>query len=307
MNEIKSQGRALGVQLCSAAAQSIEIAGQVFTPDKFTAYAEFYLSHAFPVFLDTANPGEEPDRTTIHPQTIANSYASLRGKVVNLAHMMVYNDPLNVVSDRIYGSVMAVEFPAAPAGGWKVQGEAAAAPGIRVVAALHKDAVGVPLVIQTWEQGKTPFGQTKWTVSMENECFVETGGFLIKTAGGKSPVPKHNTPDDFQALGWIYIPYGEAPGELLACLRTEGGFGIIQKYLGLETLYLNGGLNGSILFKGVALTPVGKESHARVARINASAADAAGLAAAEAMAAALKTLGEFLEKAGVRNVHAPEK
>ena len=67
-----SFGRARGVQLCSAvepAAPGVEprpgitIAGETFVPDAATAYVEFFLSHAFPVYLDVAEPGSEPYRT----------------------------------------------------------------------------------------------------------------------------------------------------------------------------------------------------------------------------------------------------
>jgi hypothetical protein len=298
-------GRARGVQLCSAAGKSIAIDGQVFTPDKFTAYVEFYLSHAFPVYLDVPERGETPDKTTIHPQTIANSYRSLRGKCLNLAHLMVFNNPDEVVADKILGTVMAVEFPPTPEGGWKVQGEPALAPGIRAVAALHKNAVGVPQVIDTWAKGKTPFSQTQWTVSMENEAFIDQGGFLVKGSGVLDLGSwEEVTPEDFKALGWIYVPYGEAPVELKGCLKTgEEGFGMKADYAGCNTLFLNGGLNGEIFYYGVALTPVGKESHARVARINASAAAGLGLGSGvpglggeNPVAVGLRIVGEFLGK-----------
>ena len=178
-----SFGRARGVQLCSAvepASPGITIAGETFVPDAATAYVEFFLSHAFPVYLDVAEPGSEPYRTTIHPQTVANSYRTLRGKVLNFAHIMRSYDPERNVRDRMFGTVMAVEFPPEPEGGWKVQGDPLLAPGIRAVAALHKNAEGVLNVIETWQQGKTPFGGTEWTVSMENEATISDGGFLLK-------------------------------------------------------------------------------------------------------------------------------
>lgn len=148
------RGRVSGLQLCSVG--GVQCAGELFVPDAATAYVEFYLSHAFPVMTD--NP-KDPDWTTLHPQTIANSYRTLKGKVFNLAHLMRSYDPEKNTRDRILGTVMAVEFPAAPAGGWKVQGDPAQAPGIRGVAALHKKAEGVANVIETWDEGRTPFGE----------------------------------------------------------------------------------------------------------------------------------------------------
>ena len=126
---------------CNCAAPSsllqpgITIAGETFVPDAATAYVEFFLSHAFPVYLDVAEPGSEPYRTTIHPATVANSYRSLRGKVLNFAHIMRSYDPERNVRDRIFGTVMAVELSGpdgpitTPAGGWKVQGRPDAGAG----------------------------------------------------------------------------------------------------------------------------------------------------------------------------------
>jgi hypothetical protein len=271
----KSIGRARGIQLCSVAdaeTAGVTIAGQTFVPDAATAYVEFYLSHAFPVYLDVANPGEEPDRTTIHPATIANSYRSLRGKVLNLAHLMRSYDPENNVRDRIFGTVMAVEFPETPSDGWKVQGDPDQAPGIRAVAAMHKAAEGVQAVIDTWAEGKTLFSETQWTVSMENESHIEEGGWLIKFDGAEVKSEwAEATPADFGALGWTYVPWALASAELKGTLKKGGTLGLEKRYRGLETLYLNEGLNGKIFYYGVALTPAGKESHARVARITASA------------------------------------
>jgi hypothetical protein len=255
------------VQFC--AVNAIEIAGQVFTPDAATAYVEFFLSHSFPVSLD--NP-KGPYFTTIHPQTVANSFLSLRGKMVNLAHLVRSYNPQQNPRDRILGTVMAVEFPESPQGGWRVQGDPAQAPGIRAVAALHKNAEGVMEVLDTWAEGKTPYGQdTIWTVSMENESRVDQGGFLVKTQGpGELETFWEKTPADFKALGWCYVPHPDAPQELLACLPSDGVLRIARKHLGRETLFLNGGLDGNIFYFGVALTPEGRETAARVAQILAS-------------------------------------
>ena len=285
-------GHAKGVQLCSAVesspdgppnlglAKSITIAGQTFVPDAATAYVEFEFSHAFPVYLDVPEPGQKPARTTIHPQTLANSYRSLLGKVLNLAHIMRSYNPQQHVRDRILGTVMAVELSVpdgpltTPEGGWKVQGDAAQAPGIRAVAALHKNAEGVMVVLDTWERGKTPFSETKWTVSMENEAYLDEGGFLIR--GQRSeirglPEGQDATPADFRALGWTYVPWAVAPAEMRDLLQVGSEVGLAGDYQGRETLFLNGGLNGRMFYYGVALTPLGKESRAQVLRMEASA------------------------------------
>jgi len=305
-------GLARGVTLCSASeagSPGITIAGETFVPDAATAYVEFFLSHAFPVYLDVAEPGSEPYRSTIHPATVANSYRSLRGKVLNFAHIMRSYDPERNVRDRIFGTVMAVEFPAyadggapsgtggapvLPADGWKVQGDPTMAPGIRAVAALHKNAEGVMNMIDTWQQGRTPFGGTEWTVSMENEATISDGGFLLRRTMDDDGGYYHpgnrldefaalgQTPDDFKALGWIYVPWALAPADLRSCLDAGGMIAVVRNFLqtdaspgveprpGVATLFLNGGLNGKLFYFGVALTPLARESHARVGRVMAS-------------------------------------
>ena len=301
-----SFGRARGVTLCSAvesASPGITIAGETFVPDAATAYVEFFLSHAFPVYLDVAEPGSEPYRSTIHPATVANSYRSLRGKVLNFAHIMRSYDPERNVRDRIFGTVMAVEFPPEPAGGWKVQGDPTMAPGIRAVAALHKNAEGVMNMIDTWQQGRTPFGGTEWTVSMENEATISDGGFLLRRTMDDDGGYYHpgnrldefaamgQTPDDFKALGWIYVPWEAAPADLRSCLDAGGMIAVVRNFLqtdtspGVTTLFLNGGLNGTLFYFGVALTPLARESHARVGRVMASA---------DATIAALTAVGDAL-------------
>jgi len=276
-----TRGTARAVSLCSVT-NPIDIAGELFVPDKATAYVEFYLSHAFPVYLDVPDPSGLPEKVAIHPQVVANSYRSLKGKVVNLAHLMVANNPESNPRDRIMGCVMAVEFPEAPEGGWKVQADPALAPGIRVVASLFKNAEGVPTVLDTWAQGKTPFSDTQWTVSMENESRLSAGGFLVKAAG--KPVLDGwaaTTPADLAALGWIYVPYPDASQELKGCMKPWPSFGIQKDFNGCETMFLNGGLDGTILYCGVALVPLGKESAARVVRMEASATGAAAIEIAE--------------------------
>jgi hypothetical protein len=312
MKPTTMMGLARGVTLCSASevgSPGITIAGETFVPDAATAYVEFFLSHAFPVYLDVAEPGSEPYRSTIHPATVANSYRSLRGKVLNFAHMMRSYDPQANLRDRIFGTVMAVELSGpdgpltTPEGGWKVQGDPSLAPGIRAVAALHKNAEGVMNMIDTWQQGRTPFGGTEWTVSMENEATISDGGFLLRRTmdddgGYYHPgnrldefAAQGQTPDDFKALGWIYVPWGLAPADLRSCLDAGGMIAVVRNFLqsdtspGVTTLFLNGGLNGRLFYFGVALTPLARESHARVGRVMASA---------DATIAALTAVGDAL-------------
>ena len=54
---------------------------------------------------------------------------------------------------------------------------------------------------------------------------------------------------------------------------------------GVTTLFLNGGLNGRLFYFGVALTPLARESHARVGRV---------LASADGIVAALTAVGDAM-------------
>jgi len=61
---------------------------------------------------------------------------------------------------------------------------------------------------------------------------------------------------------------------LKACLSGWTGkepLVLTQQFLGRETVFLVGGLNGAIQFQGAGLCPAGKESTARVTQMLASA------------------------------------
>jgi len=65
--------------------------------------------------------------------------------------------------------------------------------------------------------------------------------------------------------------------DLRSCLDDSGVMAVVRNFLqaqpgpGITTLFLNGGLNGRLFYFGVALTPLARESHARVGRVMASA------------------------------------
>ena len=236
--------------------------GQRFVPDKSTAYVEFFLSHAFPVVTT--------DKTAIHPQVVANSYSTMFGKVFNFAHLMRQYNPRENPRDRILGTIMSVEFPAQPAGGWKVQKSRAAAPGIRAVACMHRAAEGVDDILSSWFNGGRNAWSDTWTVSMEQDYFLETSGFLVRgDAGRLSADWKKTTPEDLLEMDLIYVPAVDAPVDLLACFNAEESR-VVRDFLGFETLMLFGGLNNSIHYKGTGLTPLGKEAEAMVAQMLAS-------------------------------------
>ena len=265
------------VSLCGE--RAISIGGQVFRPDKYSAYIEFFLSHTLPVVTS--------DGTALHPQVVANSWPSLLNKVFNLGHIMVANDPQNV-RDRILGTIVGVEFPPEPPGGWRVAASRHNAPGIRAVAVVHRQAEGVENVLRTHFSGRV-----QWTVSMEQEFYVDAetnsipvdSGFIVKEAAEKLRNFFEETPADLAQLGWTYVPCVDAPPDLQECFVVAETK--CRSWRGHPTVLLFGGLNGQIQYKGTALTPVGKEAEARVAQMLASGAifvedgsdDASGLVA----------------------------
>ncbi|OHD27385.1 MAG: hypothetical protein A2Y38_01895 [Spirochaetes bacterium GWB1_59_5] len=207
--------------------------------------------------------------TALHPQVIANSYETLYGKVFNFNHIMRSYDPEQYAKDCTLGTIMSVEFPATPAGGWKVQGSRAAAPGIRGVAAIHKQAENVPDILLSWfSGGRNPWSDT-WTVSRELSYNKEESGFLLR--GGTVPPGDfaEQTPADFRKLGYVYIPALQAPLELIRCYDDKT-CDIIAGYQGNETLFLLSGLAGKVRYYGTGLTPLGKEPEAQVSRMLAA-------------------------------------
>lgn len=229
--------------------------------DRYTSFVEFYLSHAFPVIT--------VDGIGIHPQVVANSFRSLLWKVFNLGHIIRSYDPDEHARDRIIGTIIGVDFPALPVGsnGWKVQGSRSAAPGIRAVAVMHKQAEGVDKIL-----GQHQSGRRKWTVSRENDYYLEDSGFLLKSL--ETPWAR-STPEDLAKLGYSYCPCIEAPDELLECYDPKQGK-IRRQLNGAPVVLLLGGLNGSVQFKGTGLTPLGKEAEAEVGQMLASDAEPGG-------------------------------
>jgi len=249
----------------------IEIAGQKLMPDSSKAYVEFHLAHAFPVVTT--------DHTALHPQVVANSYQSMLHQVFNLSHIMRAYNPEEHARDRILGSVVGVEFNADGVrrdnfgsrgnfGKLTVQPDRARAPGIRGVAVLHKNAQGADRIL-----GQHQSGRHKWTVSMENEYAPAESGFLIEDGAADKSLADWaaQTPRDFQDLNYTYVPFMGAPEELAESFDAEKSR-VKKPYRRKNTVALLGGLDGAVHFKGVGLTPLGKEPEAEIAQMLASGA-----------------------------------
>jgi hypothetical protein len=252
-----------GVSFCGRTS-AIEIGGRKLRPDADKAYVEFKLGHAFPVTTKY--------RTAIHPQVLANSYDSMEDKVFNLGHIMRKYDKKNNPRDRMLGTIVAVEFPEEPEGGWTVQADREMAPGIRACAVMHKAAQDVDEIITTWANGTTIFNpDSEWTVSMENSHRLENSGFIVRGTNGLATFVE-DTPADLLALGYTYVPCMTAPDALLDCLNNDDddirdeitSTRICRNFLKQDTILLLNGLDGTIRFQGVGLCPVGMEPEAHV-------------------------------------------
>lgn len=274
---------------------SIDIGGQILAPDATKAYVEFHLAHALPVITKR--------RTALHPQVVANSFASMHHQVFNLAHLMkAYDTAENPITrDRILGSIVAVEFPRAPFGGWKVQKERGQSPGIRAAAVVHKRAEGVDRII-----GSQQSGRRKWSVSLEADYLLQDSGFIVGAGTTKGEKWKKlgedwKTPADLLAAGWVYIPCVKAPDALLDCLDEETGAIVKADWEKMEVALLLGGLDGTVHFKGTGMCPLGTEQEKEAKVLSLVAADWTEGAADSAQAGVRETpdpVAELIGKTG---------
>lgn len=253
----------LGVSLCENA---IEIAGQKLVPDETKAYIRFKISHPFPIITAYG--------TALHPGTVANSYASMLHQVFNEAHKMRAYDPTpekkEIPRDYILGSIVALEFPRAPMGGWKMSLERDKAPFIDAAAVIHKNAEHVQKIF-----GEHLSGRHKWTVSMEVQYSLRESGFIMMgepRARQKEMLAAH-TPEEFSKIGLHYIPLLECPDDLLECYSLEKRR-VVKDWNGLQPVLLKGGINGSVHYGGVGLVKYGAEREAEVQQLLASDPDA---------------------------------
>ncbi|MGN6553265.1 MAG: hypothetical protein ACTHLW_06040 [Verrucomicrobiota bacterium] len=246
------------VSLCSDGGLTVD--GAILTPDYASAYGECYLAHAFPVTT--------VDGTAMLPQVVYNSHRSMLFKVVDLLHMIRAYNPAENKRDRVLGSVIGVDFPKMPEGGWPLETERDRAPGIRAVFVIHRQLEQAEDIIQSQLAGVV-----QWTVSMENNYDPDTSGFLVQLEGSSGARGieswQDSTPDFLRERGFVYVPYPEAPGALRDCFDSDATK-IIKPYCDQETTFLLGGLNDRVSFKGIGLTPLGKEKEARLSQMLAS-------------------------------------
>jgi hypothetical protein len=219
---------------CSAA---VTVGGQTFEANDNTAFIVARFSHALPA--STVNG------LALHPATIANSWKSIVLSRFNYNH----------TAELTLGTVLAAEFPEAPADGWTIGTDPAKAPAIRAACALHRTAKFAPEILKLHADG-----DLEWEVSMEVFAPVEAGAFAVR-----------------REAGWEFIPHADAPAALKKLwVKEKGKNGYIAgKWEDCETCFLLGGVGGQVQYLGLALTPKGAEPTNEVETVLASQADLA--------------------------------
>jgi hypothetical protein len=252
------------IALCS---NVIELAGERFTPDASKAYAEFTLARGFPVITAYG--------TCLHPGTVANSFASMKHQVLDYDHRIkAYNPRKNdgskedegrIARDHIIGTIVAVDFPRAPLGGWKVGFDKETAPAIHGVAVIHKQAEKVPQIL-----GEHLGGRHKWSVSLEMEHQFLQGGFVVGDRAKAKPAQQSlmaaDTPPELAAGGFGYVTVENAPAALLDCFDL-GKRRVVGAWQGLPVSFMQGGLNGDVHFMGAGIVRYGAEREAEIQQI----------------------------------------
>lgn len=265
----------------------VKLGERSWAPDQTTAYVKFELSFAFP---NVNSYGEG-----IHASVVARSYLSMNSKPANSNHRMIYYGD---TEDAILGTVVGVEFPEPPTGGWATPKEKSAAPFITGVAAIWLNAAPAT----TWiERYKTK--RKKVAVSMEvlyalNEC-----GFAVARSGD-TRIEGAETPLEFWNAGWEYVPMTQLlPEELLdgdldtilgaaakapkdSLLRTRdwknkrmiGGSllngGLEGNWKGRKVYFMQGGVNHQVHYPGFAFVEQGAEPRAAIETMLASDVEA---------------------------------
>ena len=243
--------------MCAAA---IDIAGVSLAPDDTKAYLEFTIAHTWPAVTVYG--------TALHPGTVANSYSSMLHQVLNKGHLMkaydVSKDRNEIPRDHILGSIVAVEYPPAPLGGWRIGG---AAPHIRAAAVVHKAAEGVPKIL-----GEHLAGRHRWTVSMEVDYHVLESGFVIgqraEATAGQERLLAETSGAEFGSQGLGYVGMEAAPEELLGLYDMERKqLRPAARWGRLPVVLLKGGVNGQVHFRGVGLVRYGAEREAEIGQV----------------------------------------
>jgi len=239
-----------GVELCADGSGSFAtgpFAGQNFKPNKWRAYMQFHIQHAMPV---VAGPTMKGNHLAYHPAVIERSVHGLIHQQMNLEHRIKRYHPDNkAIRDRIVGAVVGVHFPKRPITGWQIPEDPEAAPYITAVAAIFKQAEGVPRVI-----GEHQSSSKTWNNSIEILYPLDEMGLFIPSTREVIPTLAELPPAMKNA-----ITRDPKTNHLLA-----------GKYRGEQMALAPGGINGTIDYQGVGMTKFPAEKTAGIDQILAS-------------------------------------
>ncbi len=216
-----------------------------FKPDNWKAYMEFTINHAMPV---VAGPTMKGNYLAYHPAVIARSCQSLLHQQLNLEHKIKAYNPDKIARDRILGAIVAVSFPTMPFDQWKIGDDKAAAPAIRAVAAIFKQAEGVNRIL-----GNHQASRQTWNNSIEVIYPVDEMGVYI--------------PSSREVLSVDALP-AAMKGVIE---RDRTGHLIIGKFKGEQLAFAPGCVDGTIEYQGVGMTRNPAEKEAEIDQILASA------------------------------------
>jgi hypothetical protein len=166
------------------------------------------------------------------------------------------------VRDRVIGSVVAIDFPREPGGGWAIHADASKAPCISGVGVLYKQTSGMAKVL-----GEHTSGRHSYKVSMEVLYPFEDAGFAVELKGKD---PEFNfTPPDMLRAGYEYVPVNQAP-EMLVATFSRKNERVVAQYKGRKVTVLMGGLNNAVHYAGVGVVHFGAEPPAKISRLVAN-------------------------------------
>lgn len=278
------------------------VGGRELVADSSRGYVVMDICHAFPSVTAYG--------TALHPRTLARHYATMRDQVFNLGHRMKsYLTPEQMAAlperekrDLMLGTIVAVEFPPEPAGGWRLSLDPNP-PCIRAAAAFAKQAEGAAVVLRH---------QDKWSVSQEINFRLSDSGFLVmqpercQAMTSEGMLLARTTPEEVRVLGLGYVPCAEAPEALMNCYDEQAG-AVTKAWCGSAVVLLKGGLgDGEVHWMGVGYVQNPAEKEARVVTVLASAGEApGGLSAGEAPAPLLREFFTALQKGNQKLLTAP--
>ena len=245
-----------GVELCADGSVSFAdgpFAGQNFKPNKWRAYMQFHIQHAMPV---VAGPTMKGNHLAYHPAVIERSIHGLIHQQMNLEHRIKrYHPDDKSIRDRIVGAIVGVHFPKRPITGWQISEDPAAAPHITAVAAIFKQAEGVPKVI-----GEHQSSSKVWNNSIEIQYPLDEMGLYIPST--REVV---NRLADLPPAMKNAVTRDPKTNHLLA-----------GKYRGEQMALAPGGIDGMVEYQGVGMTKFPAEKTAGIDQILASEKEVSG-------------------------------